>query len=281
MGFDFNVDLPHTQLAQLLRTPRFAYLRENQRFQQLALNLCNDAMRKDGTLVLQYSCRDIVLAICYFLFKQLKKAGEEEQRLVPQPAPEPDGVHWYVKEGLEVQRCLEITQRVNGMYGKPAGGGGGGAAASSQPAASAATTLMPGDSVMPAQSYRSASVAVGSVAAGGGGYGADSAAAQQARADSSALQGSPSGPAASTAGVGHKRPAADGGAGGTPASKLARVAPSSSSAQPPPATGASEAPAASAPATVAAQPPPAAAAKEPSPPSEPEEGELEEGELPD
>lgn len=138
VGFDFNVDLPHTQIASLLRLPRFDYLKVNTEFQQLAVNICNDIMRRDGTLVLQYSCRDIAIAVYYFIFKAAKR---ENASKIPQPESEPDDAPWYVKEGLDLHCCQEIINRISKLYKV-----GGQGAASSQLAASAATTMVPASS---------------------------------------------------------------------------------------------------------------------------------------
>lgn len=169
VGFDFNIDLPHTHIAALLRLPRFAYLQKNVAFHQLAINFCNDIMRKDGTLVLQYTARDVALAIYYYVFKAAQRTS---MAAIPQPQPEPDGVHWYVKEGLGVQQCSEIVRRIMSLYQDRTAA----AAASSQPAASTATTMLPGASEAGAACASAVHSGAVSAAASGAPQAADSAA---------------------------------------------------------------------------------------------------------
>ncbi|GAB4818729.1 hypothetical protein N2152v2_005775 [Parachlorella kessleri] len=268
VGFDFNIDLPHTQFVQLLRRPRFTYLKENAEFHQYALNFCNDVMRKDGTLVLQYTSGEIALAVFYLIFKAAKR---ENLSAIPQPEGEPDGSPWYVEEGLAVERCAEITARLNSLYQV----GGPAAAASSQPAASVATTVMPGASSLggPAPSESAAAVTVVPRPAGAEGEGpgeaVDSVAApQRSPAPQQQQQQNQQQQEQQGSGSEQKRPREESGAG--PASKVPRRAPPLT----PPASQAAST--ANTPVLAA---PPAACGQPAKEGSDKEEGELEEGEV--
>ncbi len=262
VGFDFNVDLPHTHIAALLRRSRFKYLQHNTHFHQLAINFCNDIMRKDGTMVLQYTSLEIALAVYYYIFKAAKR---ENLTTIPQPEPEADGTPWFIQEGLAVERCSEITQRMNRLY-LPGGAG----AASSQPAASAATTVMPGLSVRGGDGAESAAGGSAAVAAAVAGQEGAGGAVESAPKQPSTL------PQQAPPVAGQKRSLED--AGEQPAAKAAREEPPGTGLLPPDlaAGGVAGPPAEQGP--VATQEAPAAPAQ-PAEGSDKEEGELEEGEL--
>jgi len=103
LEFDLNVDLLVTTVASVVKhTAALAPLR-SKKVQQFYINLCNDAMLRDSTLVLQYSAKDIALAICNFYFKFAKH--------VQAPEMTEDGRYWYEEQGLSVAACEEIYNR--------------------------------------------------------------------------------------------------------------------------------------------------------------------------
>jgi hypothetical protein len=108
LGFDFNVDVLHFMVFQVLKdTPCLAPLRGHFKFQQFFINTCNDIMRKDATLVLQYSAHAIALTICEFYFKLAR-----QQRLaVTPPEPAEGGAPWYTAQGLPPDQWRAISER--------------------------------------------------------------------------------------------------------------------------------------------------------------------------
>lgn len=103
LEFDLNVDLLVTTVASVVKhTAALAPLR-SKKVQQFYINLCNDAMLRDSTLVLQYSAKNIALAICNFYFKFAKH--------VQAPEMTEDGKYWYEEQGLSVADCEEIYNR--------------------------------------------------------------------------------------------------------------------------------------------------------------------------
>ncbi|KDD72499.1 hypothetical protein H632_c3267p0, partial [Helicosporidium sp. ATCC 50920] len=85
VGFDFELDLALNHVVRLLHAPRFEALLRHQRFQQLAVSLCNDILTNDGTLMLQFPAHDVGVGIFYFLIKVLRATGGESVALLPEP----------------------------------------------------------------------------------------------------------------------------------------------------------------------------------------------------
>lgn len=190
IGFDFNVDLVYIHMAALLRHDRFARLKDDVKFQQHLVNFCNDLMKKDNTMVLQYPARALAAAMYYVLLKtpgMLAKYG---------PMPLEGGtMPWYVAEGLDEGMVQTIAERYCSKLYVTGGGakrgsvtghkrpapGTAGAAASAHGAAS--TSHAPGASTivsaMPEASALCggpADLAEGSALLRGGGGGAPSCA---------------------------------------------------------------------------------------------------------
>ena len=107
LEFDLNVDLIHATVARVVKkTTALAPLRHPDRerkVQQFYINACNDIMRRDSTMVLQYSATEIALAICCFYFKFSKG--------IEAPPVAEDGRHWYELEGLSQDVCDDICNR--------------------------------------------------------------------------------------------------------------------------------------------------------------------------
>lgn len=103
LEFDLNVDLLVTTVASVVKHTAALEPLRSKKVQQFYINLCNDAMLRDSTLVLQYSAKDIALAICNFYFKFAKH--------VQAPEMTEDGKYWYEEQGLSVAACEEIYNR--------------------------------------------------------------------------------------------------------------------------------------------------------------------------
>eukprot|EP00890_Picochlorum_soloecismus_P004049 jgi/Picsp_1/4645/NSC_02015-R1_-related cyclin family protein len=103
LEFDLNVDLLVSTVATVVKHTAALEPLRSKKVQQFYINLCNDAMLRDSTLVLQYSAKDIALAICNFYFKFAKN--------VQAPEMTEDGKYWYEEQGLSVAACEEIYNR--------------------------------------------------------------------------------------------------------------------------------------------------------------------------
>ena len=112
LGFDLNIDLVIPTVAQLAKKLEVLEPMRSKEIQQKYLSLCNDMMKNDSMLVLQYSSKTIALAICYLIFKRSK--------LVTRPPDTSDGKHWYEEYGLVEKDCEDICTRLTNMYKKGA-----------------------------------------------------------------------------------------------------------------------------------------------------------------
>jgi len=127
VGFDFNIDIIAVTLTQLVKVrPALSQLKGDRKFQQFFLNACNDIIKKDATMVLEYSTTDISLAICQFYIKVA--------RLETFAKHGPSGESWCEAEGLSAAAWKDINNRLEskvyttekGSKGsKPAGESGG------------------------------------------------------------------------------------------------------------------------------------------------------------
>jgi hypothetical protein len=110
LDFDLNIDvLLSTILKVIKQVPDLKGLM-NVEVQQKLVNVCNDIMRTDGTLVLVHSNEKLAVAICH-IFCQRKKS-------LTIPPNNPDGSNWYERFGLTVQEFNEINDRFIRMYKK-------------------------------------------------------------------------------------------------------------------------------------------------------------------
>lgn len=151
LGFDLKVPvLMEVFLYEVLLSPRFTTYRITANkslerptdelkysYVQFLMNLFQDIYRKEGTLLLQYTCRQIVLAAMIFLLRQKDRVGSVAKMLdTPDIQPTTSqGLPWYVEEGLSEQDCSAIIHRFNQIYmaaqggstttSAGAGGGGG------------------------------------------------------------------------------------------------------------------------------------------------------------
>lgn len=111
LKFDLNVDILVPAVSQVAKQiPVLHQLKDSKKNQQTYLNVCNDIMKYDGTIVLQYTSRAIALSICHFILKRSKHAE--------MPPDSPDGKPWYVEHGLSVEECEELCARMVTMYKK-------------------------------------------------------------------------------------------------------------------------------------------------------------------
>ena len=111
LDFDLNIDLLVSTIARAVhKIDALEPLRENKKIQQFYINICNDAMLKDSTIVLQYRAADIALSIINFYFEFSKRV--EKPGLV-------DGKQWFESQGLSVDLYNEIYNRfVTKLYVK-------------------------------------------------------------------------------------------------------------------------------------------------------------------
>jgi hypothetical protein len=106
--FDLNVDILVRVVSQHVRKiPALHQLKKNE---QAYTNVCNDIMRHDGTMVLQYSSDVIALSICHFILKRLKD--------VEMPPESADGKPWYEEHGLSAELYEVLCERIMTMYRK-------------------------------------------------------------------------------------------------------------------------------------------------------------------
>lgn len=111
LKFDLNVDILVRVVSQLAKNIAVLHqLKDSKKNQQTYLNVCNDIMKYDGTMVLQYRSRTIALSICHFILKRSKH--------VEMPPDTPNGKPWYEAHGLSVQDCEELCARIMTMYRK-------------------------------------------------------------------------------------------------------------------------------------------------------------------
>lgn len=141
LGFDFNIGSLHATTWHFVKDiPLLAELR-SKKSKQHVINFCNDVMKLDPTLVLQYSIPNIGLAVIQFYFKWLKEIKQPPDDAVT-------GAPWYEAYGLPTEIYKEISGRLKGFYNLLAEG------------TSKTTTTMAAESTM-------SGATTGTVAAGG------------------------------------------------------------------------------------------------------------------
>lgn len=111
VGFDFDVDLPHKRALQLLRLDRHEHLSRVPSFEQYVIGTCNDILRNDPELVLEYSASELALAIIYFQVKVYRNTSVNVAALRDEPEEGADGRPWFARYGLSPERCAAITSR--------------------------------------------------------------------------------------------------------------------------------------------------------------------------
>ena len=110
LKFDLNVDILVRVVKQLVRyIPVLHQLRESKN-EQAYINICNEIMRYDGTIVLEYSSNVIALSVCHFIMNRSKH--------IEMPTDSADGKPWYVEHGLSVEDCNVLCERMVTMYKK-------------------------------------------------------------------------------------------------------------------------------------------------------------------
>lgn len=112
LDFDFNVDLVHSEVAKALKLPSLEQVKDVPKLQQAVVSCCNDVMKKDGTLVLQYPVWELALVIIDFMAQRFHSMDDTR----PLPNPDAEGRPWYVGAGLSVEHCKEISLRLSNMY---------------------------------------------------------------------------------------------------------------------------------------------------------------------
>lgn len=97
LGCDFNVDLLHKTTLKIIHEKKLEKIIRL----PIIINICNDIMKQDPTLVLQYKASSISLAILQFYFKIAKKS----------PPPAKNGAGTWYEEGLSEQQWQDILHR--------------------------------------------------------------------------------------------------------------------------------------------------------------------------
>jgi len=110
LDFDMNIDQLTVMVSQKLKAfPELRRRFSNAEEQQKLINVCNDIMKYDGTLVLVYSCEKMSIAICHFWC--------DRRKTLTVPPNNPDGTHWYERY-LTVEEMDTINERLLKMYKK-------------------------------------------------------------------------------------------------------------------------------------------------------------------
>ncbi len=112
LGFDLNIDVLLTSTVNLMKEVPELRGFKNPNVQQKLVNVCNDIMRNDGTLVLVHTYEKLAVAICHFFCQRWK----DETLTVP--PNNPDGSHWFERFGLTVEQMAIISERLVKMYKK-------------------------------------------------------------------------------------------------------------------------------------------------------------------
>ncbi|KAL6780887.1 hypothetical protein ACKKBG_A08880 [Auxenochlorella protothecoides x Auxenochlorella symbiontica] len=146
VGFDFDVDLVHSRLVGLLRSPRFRHLLAVPALHQQMLSSCNDILVHDSGLLLEYSAGEVALTILYFFLKLHRQQGGEAVAVL-EGKEDAEGRPWFVQDGLAPERCQAIVNRfMEKLYSRVGGGGAAeqGGAAGADSAASSQADATPG-----------------------------------------------------------------------------------------------------------------------------------------
>ena len=110
LDFDMNIDVLTVLVSRKLKAfPELRRRFSNAEEQQKLINVCNDIMKYDGTLVLVYSCEKMSIAICHFWC--------DRRKTLTVPPNNPDGTHWYERY-LTVEEMDTINERLLKMYKK-------------------------------------------------------------------------------------------------------------------------------------------------------------------
>lgn len=108
IGFDFDVDVLLEVVYRLTEELPELHQLKSFKNQHACAILCNDIMKYDGTMTLQFTLRAIGLSVCHFLFQKSTYAE--------MPKDTPDGNVWYQAHGLPSIICTVLCERIETVY---------------------------------------------------------------------------------------------------------------------------------------------------------------------